>query len=140
MNTLARKVAALLPLLEARGEVYFFALGERKDVNRWDVILSAQWSDTNYTSAVRFVADALTPTLEKAELALLSGVVIMPSTGHDIQTMPEFWEDIKPEDEKIVEVPLDDWDVRRLYVFRARHPRLIERPVDAVTTDALQPS
>ncbi len=117
---LAKKVAALLPHLDAQGTVYFFALGQRGETNQWDVIVSAEWSDHAYAASVRLIADALVARLEQAELLMLASVVVIPSTEPNITDMPKNLESMSPEDEKIVELTLLGLEVRRAYIFRAQ--------------------
>ena len=123
MIALAQKIGSLLPELEKRGTVYLFALAEREDVDRWDVVLSSSWSDENYTSAVRVVADAVVARLEPSELTTLAGVRIIPSNQPDLLDMPSSLENISPDDEKVIEVPLTRLDIRRAYLFKAERPR-----------------
>lgn len=122
MNALAKKVASLLPELESRGPVYFYALAERNDINQWDVVLSAEWSDINYTSAIRQIADALVSRLQPAELTALSGVTVVPSTEPDIQEMPRSLEKVSPQEEKLIELTLAGLEVRRAFIFKAQRP------------------
>ena len=89
MNKLVEKIATVLPELEARGIVYLFALAEREDVNRWDVVLSAEWSDGDYAAAVRVVADAVRVRSDSSEITTLSRVVIIPSNDPRITEMPK---------------------------------------------------
>ena len=120
IKTLVKKVAALLPELESRGTVYFFALGQREDMNLWDVIVSAEWSDHDYMASVRMIADALVTRLEQSELLTLAGVVVIPSTEPNIIDMPRSLENASPEEEKIIELTLLGLEVHRAYIFRAR--------------------
>ena len=124
MKSLVTKVAALLPKLESRGPVYFYALIEREDVSRWDVTLSAEWSDTNYTAAIRFVADALVPTLDPSELSVLSGVVILPSSGLDFQALPASFEQTSPRFDAAINLMDTSWGTRRMFVIKVRKPAL----------------
>lgn len=80
MKSLAEKLATLLPKLAEHGPIYLFALFEQDDVpGKWDVMFSSDWSDRNKSSAIRTIADALVPLLEREELVALSRVVIIPS-------------------------------------------------------------
>ena len=123
MNTLARKIGSLLPELEMRGTIYLFALAEREDVDRWDVVLSSSWSDENYTAAVRIVADAVVARVEPSELTNLAGVRIIPSNDPDFLDMPSTLENSSLDDEKVIDVPLSRLDIRRAYIFKTERPR-----------------
>ena len=120
MKALVKKVAALLPELEARGRVFLYALGEREDVSGWEVILSAEWSDTEYTSAIKIVADALVARLDTSELVMLAGVVIIPSNEPNIRDMPGSLENASPDEAKIVEMTMMGLEIRRIYIFKAQ--------------------
>ena len=133
MKVLARKVAALLPELEARGKVFLYALGEREDVNGWDVILSADWSDAEYTSAIKIVADALVARLDTSELTMLEGVVIIPSHEPNIRDMPRSLEDASPDEAKIVEMTMMGLDIRRIYIFKAQPSFRESEPAELLT-------
>ena len=134
MNTLAQKVAALLPELEARGPVYLFALGEREDIHEWEVLLSADWADAGYFAAVRLVADALVPGLDVAELTMFAGILIVPVHEADIQNLSRSLENVSPEDEQVVYWTLMGMEVRRAFVFRARRPQGAQPAEPAVAT------
>ena len=123
MNALARKIGSLLPELEKHGTVYLFALAEREDVDRWDVILSSSWSDENFTAAVRVVADAVVARVEPGELTTLAGVRIIPSNQPDFLEMPSSLESVSPADNKVIDVPLTRLDIRRAYLFKVERPR-----------------
>lgn len=122
MKKMAKKISGLLPDLEARGAVYFFALAEREDVSRWDVVLSASWSDEDYAAAIRIVAHALQAILEPSEIVKLSRVAIISSDRPQIAEMSESLEARAAGGEHAIEVELEDSESRRMYVFKARRP------------------
>lgn len=119
---MAKKISALLPELEARGAVYFFALAEREDVNRWEILLSASWSDEDYAASVRVVADALKGRLEPSEIVKLSRVAIVSSDSPQIAEMPESLAGRAAGSDYAIEVELDDAEARKMYVFKATRP------------------
>ena len=120
MKTLIKKVASLLPELEARGKVYLFALGEREDVGKWDVILSSEWSDTDEIIAVKTVADALVGKLLPTELVALAGVVVIPSSERNIVDMPKSLESASPEEAKMIDLTMMGLDIHRMFIFKAQ--------------------
>ena len=120
MKTLIKKVAGLLPELEARGRVYLFAMGEREDVGKWEVILSSEWSDTDGIIAVKTVADALVDRLLPTELVALAGVVVIPSNEPDIVEMPGSFENAPPDEAKMVDLTMMGLDIHRVFVFKAQ--------------------
>ena len=133
VQTLVRKVAALLPGLEERGPVYLFALGEREGIDRWDVILSAEWSDRNYADAVRVVADALVKSLVPSELTMLASVAVIPSSEPNILDMPKSLGNVSPEEEKVIEFTLMGLEIRRAFIFKAQSPPLAGKSTEMMT-------
>ena len=122
MNSLIDKVAGLLPALEERGTIYLFAFAEREDVDRWDVVLSSEWSDKDWAASVRFVADLLWPRLEPQERTMISRIAVIPSNNARVQEMPVNFDGVVPEDKKIVYISLLGSDVRRAFIFKAQLP------------------
>ena len=122
MISLIDKVASLLPALEERGTVYLFAFAERNDFNRWDIVLSSDWSDKDWPGAVRCVIDLLWPQLEPWEKSMIALIAVIPSGNARMQEMSEDLDGVTPEDKKVVEDSLLGSDVRRAFVFKGRHP------------------
>ncbi len=127
MKTLLKKIAALLPGLEARGEVYLYALAERPNVNGWEILLSADWTGENYISAIGVVVDALVPSLDPSEIIKLARVAILSPDDPRVLEMPEGVRTSTPDEPKLLRVPSDEYDTRRMYVFKASPPHGLER-------------
>ena len=126
IKILVRKIAALLPELEAWGEVYFFALGEREGLHRWEVIVSSRWSDQSYAKSVRIVADALMRRLNPDEMRELASISIIPSNEPNIAEMPKNLELVSPEEESIINFTLMGLEIGRAYIFKAQKPSLVD--------------
>lgn len=112
----------MLPALEERGTIYLFALAEREDLPRWDVVLSSEWSDKDLQGAVRLVVELLRPRLDPDELTMISRVAVIPSSDPNMQVLPASLSHVVPADEKVVYVSLLGSDVRRAFIFKGQHP------------------
>ena len=122
MKTLCEKVKTLLPVLLERGPIYLFALFERDDAaGKWDVILSAPWSDSDASSAIRFVSSQLVPTLSPEELASLSRIAIIPSKTSSGMLMTSAI-NITGGQTELVDCNLMGLQIKHAYIFRAQRP------------------
>ena len=121
MNSLTRKTSSILPALEERGAVYLYALAEREDVDRWDVILSSEWSDKDWPGSIGIVVDLLWPVLEQQEKISISRIAIVPSGDARMRDLPDSLDGVAPEDQKVIYVSLLGENVRRAYIFKAQH-------------------
>ena len=122
MTSLSDKVAEILPMLESEGEVYLFALAEREDIDRWDVVLSARWADDHWEKAVRLVIDLLEPRLNPQEKVLVARVAVIPSSDPNMQSLPISLDGVVPADNKRISVELLGSDIRSAFIFKAKHP------------------
>ena len=138
MNSFVNKIAGLLPELEARGAVYLFALVEREDVERWDVVLCSEWTDGDWGAAVRTVVGLLKPRLTPGEITLISRIGIITSDDPRVQEMPVSLDGIVPGDHHVINVPFLGADARRAYIFKAQHPPLLS-PREELLVAAVQP-
>ncbi len=102
--------------------MYLFAFVEREDVDRWDVVVSAEWSDQKMSMAVFFVSKALALKLEPGEMSMLARIVIIPSDTPDVREMPASLSGTMPSDEKVIHVSFLGLDIRRAFVFKAQLP------------------
>jgi hypothetical protein len=122
MKALCENVKALLPVLLERGPVYLFALFERDDAaGKWDVVLSAAWSDRDSSSAIRYVSGKLVPTLSPEELASLSRIVIIPSETPAVSAMTSTM-NISGGETELVDCNLMGLQIKHAYIFRAQRP------------------
>jgi hypothetical protein len=123
MNPLVKKVGKLLPKLEARGEVYLYAVCEREDIyNRWDVLFSSAWSDEDRIAAMRVIFDLLHPLLTPDELILISRVVVFRSSEPAILNLPHEWQGTS-KDRKVFEGSFMGVDLRRIFLFKGKQPQ-----------------
>ena len=122
MTSLSDKVAGILPMLESEGEVYLFALAQREDIDRWDVVLSAAWADNHWEKAVRLVVDLLEPHLDPQEKVLIAQIAVVPSSDPNMQSLPMSLDGIVPADDKRISVELLGSDIRSAFIFKAKHP------------------
>ncbi|MEQ1853601.1 MAG: hypothetical protein ABMA01_18640 [Chthoniobacteraceae bacterium] len=122
MKALCEKVKILLPALLERGPVYLLALFERDDAaGKWDVVLSAAWSDADTASAIRFVSAQLVPSLSPEELGSLSRIAIIPSTTPSISAMTSVM-NITGGHTELVDCNLMGLQIKHAYIFRAQRP------------------
>jgi hypothetical protein len=122
MKALCEKLKTLLPELLERGPIYLFALFERDDAaGKWDVVLSAAWSDRDASSAIRYVSGKLVPTLSSEELASLARVVIIPSETPAVSAMTSAM-NIAGGQTELVDCNLMGLQVKHAYIFRAQRP------------------
>ena len=122
MSLFIDKVVSILPELEAHGTVYLFALAEREDIERWDIVISSEWSDSDWTAAVRTIVNLLRPRLTPGEITMISRVAIILSSDPTLQEMPVSLKGVVPEDNHIINVSFLGSDVRRAFVFKAQYP------------------
>ena len=122
MIPLSDKIASILPVLEEKGIVYLFAFAERENIDRWDIVLSADWSDKDWSGAVRLIADLLRPRLEPHEKTMIARIAVIPSTDPNMQSLPVGLEGVVPADNKRVTVELLGSDIRSAFIFKAKHP------------------
>ena len=122
MTPLSDKVAGILPMLENEGEVYLFALAERQDIDRWDVVLSADWADHHWEKALRLIADLLEPRLNPQEKVLIAQIAVIPSNDPNMQSLPVSLDGVVPADNKRISVELLGSDIRSAFIFKAKHP------------------
>ena len=125
MTSLSDKVVGILPILEREGEVYLFALAEREDIDRWDVVLSADWADDHWEKAVRLVVDLLEPRLDSRERALISRIAVIPSHDPNVQSLPMSLDGIVPADNKRISIELLGSDIRSAFIFKSKRPPLV---------------
>lgn len=81
-----------------------------------------QWSDGNWAAAVRTIVELLKPRLTPEEITLISRIGIILSNDPRVQEMPVSLDGIIPEDYRVINVTFLGADVRRAYIFKARHP------------------
>ncbi len=122
MTPLATKIVSILSTLEERGQVYLFALAEREDIDAWDIVLSSDWSDKNWTEAIGIITDLLYPLLTSQERVAIARIAVVPSSDPRVQEMPSSLDGVTPKDQKIIYVNLLGSDVRRAFIFKAQHP------------------
>lgn len=135
MNLMIEKVAALLPVLEARGGIYLFAFAETDGLRRWDVVLSSEWSDRNPNEAVRYVVGLLQPILTVEEITLISRVAVIRSSDPNMQALPTELNGVSPGQRKIVYASFLGSDIRQAYVFRGQRPPKVQQ--EALLADTL---
>ncbi len=133
-NALIDKVGGLLRDLEARGVVYLYAFAERDDLDRWDIVLSSDWSDKDPEEAVSFVYNKLRPHIAPREMVLISRISIIPTNDPRISELTKRLMHISPEDHLVVPSrmiynELLGSGVRLAFIFKAE--RLPENADDA---------
>ena len=140
-NLFIDKVGSILPDLEAQGSVYLFAFAEHDDVDRWDIVLSSDWSDKDSEKAVQLVYNKLRPRIDLQELILISRIAVIPSSDPKVRALTNRLVHITPQDHLIVpsKLMLPDDEllgsaVRRAFVFKAQ--RSLEAVTDEVLNDA----
>ena len=137
MTSLSEKVVGILPMLESEGEVYLFALAEREDIDRWDVVLSADWADNQWEKAVRLVVDLLEPRLDPQEKVLIARIAVIPSSDPNMQSLPMSLDGIVPADNKRISVELLGSDIRSAFIFKAKHPPSLLAATTRSTVDTV---
>ena len=122
MNSLIGKVEGLVPFLERQGPVYLFAFAERADLERWDVVLSSEWSDHEIAMSVFKVAKELHLRLEPQEMTMLAGVVIVPSTDRNFQELLLSEDDLSADKTQVFGGSFLGSEVKRVLVFKVSRP------------------
>lgn len=59
----------------------FFALLLREDVQKWDLVVSATWLDTNQLEGLKFLVAQIRQALTEDEFLMLSRIVPHPTTS-----------------------------------------------------------
>ena len=131
MNSLIKKVEDLLPFLEKQGPVYLFAFAERADLDRWDVVLSAEWSDHEIAMAVFKVSRELHLRLEPQEMTMLGSIAVVPSTDPNFQRMLSSTVDLSTNKTEVVQGSFLGSDIKKAFVFKVRRP-----PAEAARVDS----
>lgn len=79
MNTLAKKVRSVeADIAKEKGPLNLFALFEREDINRWDLVISAPWAGHNHET-LKYIAGVIKRHLAPEEMTLLARMVILPA-------------------------------------------------------------
>lgn len=79
MNTLAEKVRLVeADIAKEKGPLNLFALFEREDINRWDLVISAPWAKHDQAT-LGYIADVIKRHLAPEEMTLLARMVILPA-------------------------------------------------------------
>ena len=79
MNTLAEKVRHVeADIAREKGPLNLFALFEREDINRWDLVISAPWAAHDHET-LKYIADVIKRHLTPEEMTLLARMVILPA-------------------------------------------------------------
>ena len=71
-----RKVEA--DLAQEKGPLNLFALFEREDINRWDLVISAPWAKHDLET-LGYIADVIKRHLTPEEMVFLARMVILPA-------------------------------------------------------------
>lgn len=88
MKSLAEKVSKQLAQLDEFAPVYLWSLFENEDSpDKWDIVLSSKGSDQNAATAIRKISKHLVPELDKAELAAVSRIVVIPSEEPSVMAL-----------------------------------------------------
>ena len=120
INVPLRQIASILPALEKRVTVYLFAFAERMEAEEWDIILSSQWSNEDWTGTIRIVVDLLWPLLDSKERAMIGQIAVVPSSELGVQQLVDALDGVTPKDEKVILTNFLGSDVRRAFVFKAQ--------------------
>ncbi|MBV8543099.1 MAG: hypothetical protein JO093_10275 [Acidobacteria bacterium] len=87
MNKLPEKVLKVeADLAKERGPLNLFALFEREDINRWDLVISAPWAKFD-SETLKYVADVIKRHLTPEEMVLLARMVILPADEDPVLTL-----------------------------------------------------
>jgi len=79
MNKLAEKVRKVeADLAQEKGPLNLFALFEREDINRWDLVISAPWAKHDLET-LGYIADVIKRHLTPEEMVFLARMVILPA-------------------------------------------------------------
>lgn len=79
MNKLPEKVRKVeADLAKEKGPLNLFALFEREDINRWDLVVSGSWATDNLET-LGYIADVVKRHLTPQEMVMLARIVILPA-------------------------------------------------------------
>lgn len=89
MNQLIEKFSELeKELSEEKGEFSLFALFGREDaLNKWDVVLSAEWTGKNKNELLKYIVSKLQQKFTTEEMLMLSRVVILEPTNAVVENV-----------------------------------------------------
>jgi hypothetical protein len=75
-------------LAEERGDFVFFALFLLENLpDRWDLMISARWLDTDKQQAIRYLADQIKAKIGVECLLLLSRVIVIDPDNANLQDL-----------------------------------------------------
>ena len=88
--------------------------------------MSAGWADGHWEKAVRLVASLLEPRLDPQEKVLIARIAVIPSSDPNMQLLPVSLDSIVPADNKTISVELLGSDIRKAFIFKAKHPPMVQ--------------
>ncbi len=65
------------PISAEKGELSFFGLVLREDASVWDLLVAADWVDTDKRKALEYLVKQVQSVLTKKELLDISGIVLL---------------------------------------------------------------
>lgn len=92
-------------IAEERDKISLFALFLREDAgDRWDLIVSAPWVNTDSMEDYKYIADKLKHYLEVSELLSISRIVLLDTYDSIVQTINNYC-GVKPGDDPLEVYP-----------------------------------
>lgn len=89
MDSLIQKLQAVrLEIAAEFGRLDFFALFQRADTEKWDVLVAASWFE-NETAGLRLIAKKLQDRLTTGELLQLARVVVLDDSSRSYRQFVE---------------------------------------------------
>lgn len=75
-------------LSEEKGKFYLFALFQREDtVDKWDLLVSADWIQKDKSKSLQLIAKKLQDKLSKEELLQLSRIVLIDDNNPTLESL-----------------------------------------------------
>jgi len=85
MSDVVEKMQDVAAAIEAaRGPFTFFALFEKQEIARWDVLVAAPWIDADRSKAIRYLADQVNKHLKTDELIQLGAIVMLENSHREL--------------------------------------------------------
>lgn len=87
-----------------KGPFNIFALFLREDEDKWDLLISSEWADSDYYDSLKYIGSKIQRELTPEEIIIISGIQIISSDNPELKKINNF---VKREDS--INIDHDDY-------------------------------
>lgn len=116
---------------QKRGRFYLFALNFDSSTRSWDLLVSAEWLESDKTTGIRLVGSAIEKVLTMAERRLISRVAVISKNSELLLRLASGINVEGPSDVSIESCLVNGVFFKKMIIFAARLP---SAPMDQVTS------